>query len=228
MGCLRQGTNKRDSQEEIGESPIEKTGLAPIAGPRTMSYFGPIESAKLCTKVCQKKLKFWMGESGSPHFERRRKMKQKLTIVFLSILLCSLPGLSGCKDSGQEEAVAEAAAAKTELSKIKTELAGIIGERDNLKLELATVIEARDKLQAMVEAAKNINEQVAGLAKERDGAIAELTEVQGTVEELKSQLAEQMQKVVGLEGQNMKLREMIDELKKNLGSEIEIPPMPRL
>jgi uncharacterized coiled-coil DUF342 family protein len=154
------------------------------------------------------------------------RSKKKLTIAFLSILLCSLFGLSGCKDTEREDAIAEAAGAKKELIKVKDNLANIMSERDNLRLELATVVEARDKLQAAVDQAKNIKEQLAGLTEERDTAIAKATEAQGIVEKLKSQLAEQMQKVTGLEGQNKKLQEMIDELKK--GSEVEMPSIPKL
>ena len=133
--------------------------------------------------------------------------------------MCSLLGLTGCKDTEKESAIAETAAAKTELTKVK-------GERDTLKLELATVIEARDKLQVAVDQAKKIKEQLAGLTEERDTAIAKVTETQSIVEKLKGQLAEQIQKVTGLEGQNKKLQEMIDELKKNLGREVEIPSIP--
>jgi len=136
--------------------------------------------------------------------------------------------LTGCKDTEKEEAVVEAAAAKTELTKIKADLASIMSERDNLKLDLATVIEARDKLQVAVDQAKNIKEQLAVLTKGRDTAIAKATSAQTMVEKLKSQLAEQIQKITGLEGQNKKLQEMIDELKKNLGSEVEIPSIPKL
>ena len=160
------------------------------------------------------------------HFERTRKMKKKLTIIFLSILLCILFGLTGCKDTEKEGAIAEAAAAKKELARVKADLAKITSEQNNLKLELATVTEARDKLQAMVGQAANIKEQLAGLTEERDTAIAKAAGAQGTVEQLKSQLAEQIQKITGLEGQNKELQEMIDELKKNLDIEIEIPSIP--
>ena len=154
------------------------------------------------------------------HFERTRKMKKKLTIIFLSILLCILFGLTGCKDTEKEGAIAEAAAAKKELARVKADLAKITSEQNNLKLELATVTEARDKLQAMVGQAANIKEQLAELTKQRDTAIAKATGAQG--------MAEQIQKITGLQGQNKKLQEMIDELKKNLGSKVEIPSIPKL
>ena len=100
----------------------------------------------------------------------------KLTTTFLSILLCSLLSLAGCKDTEKEKAVAEATAAKAELIKVKADLASVMSERDSLKLELTTVVEARDKLQAMLGRAGNIKEQLAELAKERNTAIAKTAE----------------------------------------------------
>ena len=156
------------------------------------------------------------------------KLKKNLALMFLSILLCSLFSLAGCKDTGKEEAVAEAAAAKAELTKIKANLASIMSERDDLKLKLTVVTDARDKLQAMVGQATNIKEQLAGLTQERDTAIAKATSAQTMVEKLKSQLGEQIQKVLGLEGQNKKLQQLIDELKNKLGAEVQIPSIPNL
>jgi len=156
------------------------------------------------------------------------KLKKNLALMFLSILLCSLFSLAGCKDTGKEGAVAEAAAAKTELTKIKANLASIMSEGENLKLKLAAVTEARDKLQAVVGQANNIKEQLAGLTEERDKAITKGTEAQGMVEKLKSQMAEQIQKVTGLEGQNKKLQGIIDELKKKLSGEVAVPSIPGL
>lgn len=154
------------------------------------------------------------------------RSKGKLTIILLSILMCGLLGLAGCKDAEKESAIAEAAAAKTELAKVKADLAGVIGERDGLKLELATVIEARDKLQVAVDQAKTIQEQLAGLTKERDAATAKATEAQGIIKRLQSQLDEQIRKVVGLESENTQLQEMIAELKKNFGNMVENPSIP--
>jgi len=155
------------------------------------------------------------------------KIKKKFTIVFLVISLFFLLSLTGCKDTEKENAIAEAAAEKTDLTKVKADLAKITNERDTLSSELTAAMEARDKLQAMVGQAPNIKEQLAGLTEERDAAIAKATGARDMVEQLKSQLAEQIQKVIGLEGQNKKLQEMIDELKKNLGSEVKMPSIPK-
>ena len=156
------------------------------------------------------------------------KPKEKLTIIFLAILLLSLLSLTGCKDSEKEKAVAEAAAAKAKLAGVKADLTKITSERDNLKSELAAVIEARDKLQAATDQAIDVKEQLTELAKERDIAIAKVTGAQTMVDKLKGQLQEQIQKSLGLEGQNKKLQEMIDELQKKLGSEVGIPSIPKL
>lgn len=144
------------------------------------------------------------------------RQKGKLTIIFLAILLCSLLSLTGCKDTEKEKTAAESAAIKTELAKVKADLAKITSERDNLKLGLATVTEARDKLQAAVDQATNVQKQLAELTRERDTAIAKAADAQTMVEKFKSQLQEQIQKLVGLEEQNKKLQETIDELKKSL------------
>ena len=154
-------------------------------------------------------------------------MKKKVAILLLG-LLCFSISLAGCKDTEKEKAIAEAAAAKAELIKFKGDLAKIMSERDSLKSELTAVAEARNKLQAMVEQAGNIKEQLAGVSEERDAAIAMAAEAQSIVEKLKSQLAEQVKKITGLEEQNKKLQEMIEELKKNLGSEVKMPSIPKL
>jgi len=165
---------------------------------------------------------------------------RKLTIIFLAVLLCSSLGLTGCKDTEKEKAVAEAAAAKAELSAVKVILAQSETERDNLKTsmtnlseslknaksELTTIMQARDKLQAAVDQAMNVKEQLAELTKERDTAIAKAMSAQAMVDKLKGQLQEQIQKVVGLEGQNKNLQEMIDDLKEKLGEGLNIPKLP--
>ena len=147
------------------------------------------------------------------------KSKKNLVVIFSYILLCGLFSLTGCKNAAEEEAVAEAETAKIELTKVKAELASMISKGKDLKLKLAAVTEARDKLQGVAE-------QLGGLTKERDSAIAKAIEAQGMVEKLKSQLTEQIQKVTGLQDQNQKLQEMIDALKSNLGGEEQIPSIP--
>lgn len=156
------------------------------------------------------------------------RSKEKLTVIFLSVLLCSLFSLIGCKDAEKEQAVAEAAETKIELTKVKALLAGATSDLDGLKLKMATVVEARDKLQTALEQAGKIKDQLAGLTEQRDAAIAKATEAQGLVEKLKGQLAEQVKKAVGLESQNKKLQEMLGELKKSIGTEAEIPSIPGL
>ena len=154
----------------------------------------------------------------------------KVKKVFVLLLIATVVsfGLTGCKDAEKEEAIAEAATAKTELTKIKATLAGIMSERNNLKSQLTTVMEARDKLQVIAGQAANIKEQLAGLTSERDSALAKAMEAQSMVTKLKGQLAEQVQKVTELGGQNNNLQAMIDELKKKLSGGTEIPSFPEL
>ena len=113
------------------------------------------------------------------------RSKGKLTIIFMSVVICSFFCLTGCKDAEKDKAVKEAAVAKTELAKIKTSLAGIISERDDLKFKLVTAMEARDKLQAIAGQTASIKEKLSVLTKERDAAIAKTAEVQDMVGKLK-------------------------------------------
>lgn len=156
------------------------------------------------------------------------KTKIKLTIILLAILLCTSLTLTGCKDTEKEKAPANVEAAKAELAKVKTDFAQITSERNNLKLELDAVIEARDKLQAAADQTMNIKAQLDQIIRERDSATAKLTDAQAMVQNLNSQLNEQILKANGLEAQNKKLMEMIDELKKKLGTGPEIPSIPKI
>ena len=152
---------------------------------------------------------------------------KKVLMLLLIVAVVSL-GLTGCKDTEKEEAIAEAAMAQTKLAEIKADLASMMSERENLKLELTTVTEARDKLQGMVEQAATVKGQLAELIEERDAAIAKVTDVQTLADQLKSQLAEQVKKFTELEGQNQKLQEMLEEMKTKLSGEIEVPSIPGL
>ena len=121
--------------------------------------------------------------------------KQKLALMFLAILVCSL-SLMGCKDAEKEKALAEAAQAKAELAKTES-------ERDAIKAELATVTEARDKLQ------KQLLSKLTTLQNE-DATKAKETQAQ--INKLMGQLKEQTEKAIGLQEQNKKLQETIDSL----------------
>ncbi len=117
--------------------------------------------------------------------------KQKLTIMFLAILVCSL-SLMGCKDAEEEKALAEAAQAKAKLAKTES-------ERDAIKAELATVIEARDELQKQL-----FSKLTKDATKDK--------ETQARIGKLMGQLKEQTEKAIGLQEQNKKLQETIDSL----------------
>ena len=158
--------------------------------------------------------------------------------VALLALFCLL-GLTGCKDPEKEKALADAEAAKATLAGVRTELEGIKAtlnttqkERDglkadvsglsssleNLKTQLAAVTQVRDKLQGAAEQVTTLKDQLTGLTRDRDSALAKAADTQGMVEKLKGQLEEQIQKVTGLQGQNTKLQQTIDELKKLVGA----------
>jgi DNA repair exonuclease SbcCD ATPase subunit len=152
------------------------------------------------------------------------KTQVKPTITVLAILCCSL-ALTGCKDTEQEEAVAEAAELRIQLEKAKADLSKVTSERDSIGTQLAAITQARDKLQAAAEKGMNVMEQLASLTKERDSALAKAADAQGMVDKLKGQLQEQIQKTVGLQEQNKKLQDSIAELQKKFGGEANLPSL---
>jgi len=161
-------------------------------------------------------------------------MKNKIIVLILS-LMCFSIGLNGCKDTGKEEAVAEAAKAKTELAAIKEVLGKTEIERDELKARLAEISESFKAAQTKIDGllqnssqATDIKDKIAELTKDRDAAVAKATDAQTMIEKLKSQLQEQILKVTGLEGQNQKLMEVVEQLKKQLGSDVKVPELPKL
>ncbi len=164
-------------------------------------------------------------------------MEKKVMILFLG-LLCFSIGLTGCKDTGKEKAVAEATEAeateaKAELTKVKSLLEKTKIERDELKAKVTKISEslkaAQTKIGGLLQSSNqgaDVKDKLAELTKQRDAATAKTTETKSMVEKLKSQLSEQIQKITGLEGQNKKLQEIIAELKKKLGSDVEVPSIP--
>ncbi len=66
-------------------------------------------------------------------------MSTKVTIMFLTLLCCSL-ALTGCKDAEKEKAIAEAAA-RVELEKVRAVLEKTESEKKALKAETATISE---------------------------------------------------------------------------------------
>lgn len=112
-------------------------------------------------------------------------MKLRVTITFLTLVVCSLV-LAGC--DRREELQAREAAAKAELA-------------------------------AVIQDHKRLREQFGELAKEQSEAAAKLKTAQ--MNNLKNQLAEQMEEISDLQDQNEKLQVTIDELRKKLGGEAE-------
>ena len=84
-------------------------------------------------------------------------------------------------------------------------------------------MQARDELQAMASQAVTLKEQISELTREQGMAIAKAIDAQAIIEKLKVQLKEQIAKALGLEEQNKKLQQIIDELKSKLGDEVKIP-----
>jgi chromosome segregation ATPase len=167
----------------------------------------------------------------------------------LLALFCLL-ALTGCKDAEKEKALADAKAANTTLAEVKTQLESVKGElttvtqaRDHLqtaakaadttlaeaktrleslKGELATVTQTRDQLQTAAKQVETLRDQVTQLAKDKDAALAKAADALNAADKLKSQLEEQVQKIAGLQEQNKKLQQLVDDLKKKLG-EVKLP-----
>ena len=161
-------------------------------------------------------------------------MKKKVMVLLLG-LLCFSIGLTGCKNTEKEKAVAEAAEAKLELTRIKGVLEETQIERDNLKAKVVEVSEslgmAQTKIDSLLEANNQVGDmkdKIAELTTERDSGITKTAEAQTLVETLNGQLQEQILKVTGLEGQNKKLQDSIELLKKQLGSDAKATELPKL
>ena len=91
--------------------------------------------------------------------------------MMLSVMLCCLILLTGCKDDEKEKAL-------DEVTNLKTQLSQITAERDTLKTAADKVITLREKLDKVT--------------KERNMAVDKARNAQAEVERLKGQLAEQM------------------------------------
>lgn len=156
-------------------------------------------------------------------------------MVLLLGLMCFSISITGCKDTGKEEAVAEAAKTKIELAAIKDVLKKTEIERDELKANVAEISEslkaAQTKIDGLLQDSSqvmDVKDKLAALTKDRDAAIAKATDAQTMIETLKGQLQEQILKVTGLEGQNQKLQGIIEQLKKQLGGDVKTPELPKL
>ena len=159
------------------------------------------------------------------------KLKKIVHIVSLTILILGLHVLTGCKDTGKGQVAPETA----ELTRVKSRLEETQKERDSLKAKVSEISEslkeAQTKIDSLVKDAgqvTDIEDKLAILAEEKNAALAKVKDAQTVVENLKSRLQEQIQKVTGLEGQNKKLQDMIDELKKSLDTNLEIPSIPKV
>ncbi len=118
----------------------------------------------------------------------------RIAVAVIMFLCCSVV-LTGCKDVEKEEALEEVSNLKAQLTKVEADLVQITAERDDLKTANDEVITLREKLDK--------------LTKERNMALDKARNVQAVVEKLRGQLAEQRQKVLPLEKQDVKLPEAV-------------------
>ena len=160
-------------------------------------------------------------------------MEKKVTILLLGLLCVSI-SLTGCKDTGSTGS-SDASGAKAELNKVKGILEKTEIERDELKTKVAEISEslkaAQTKIDGLLQSSNqaiDIKDKLAELAEDRDTAIAKAADSQTLIEKLKGQLQEQILKVTGLNEQNQKLQDTIEQLKKQLGSDVKIPELPKL
>ena len=158
------------------------------------------------------------------------KSNQKLGVISLVILMVGLHALTGCKDTGKGQAAPEAA----ELARVKSLLEKTQNERDSLKAKVTEISEslkaAQSKIDTLLKSTDqvmNVEDKLAKLAEEKDAALAKAKNAQTLTENLKSQLQERIKMVAGLEDKNKKLQDMIDELKKRLDTNLEIPSIPK-
>ncbi len=163
------------------------------------------------------------------------KPMEKFIFISLALLLYTLLGLNGCKDTEKENAIKEAAEAKAELASVRSILEKTKMQKEELEAKVSEVTEslnaAKAKMETLIQSgtqAVNFKEKLDELTKQKDNAIAKAADSQTMVQTLKTQLQQQLQKITGLEGQNTKLQQLIDELKNKLGAEVQIPSIPNL
>ena len=114
----------------------------------------------------------------------------RIAVAVIMLLCCSVV-LTGCKDVENEEV----SNLKAQLTKVEADLVQITAERDDLKTANDEVITLREKLDKVT--------------KERNMAVDKARIAQAVVEKLRGQLAEQRQKVLPLEEQDIKLPEAV-------------------
>jgi chromosome segregation ATPase len=181
----------------------------------------------------------------------------RISICFCVGLIFCISALTGCKDKEKEEAIKRAETAEAALQETKTQVQAAQNERDSLKTtvdslsaqlkdfgqlkeQVTAITNERDAALAKIkeqtdaiikvkdDAAAQVKNQIAAITNERDDALEEVTKAQTMVENLKSQLQETLQKIATLEQANKELQAMLDELRKKVGDEIKIPPIPAL
>ena len=134
----------------------------------------------------------------------------RIAVVLLTLLCCSVL-LTGCKDVEKEKALEEVSNLKAQLTKTESDLAQITSEKDALKSEVKTIKQTLDKLQAAADKAVTLEEKTARLIMERDHALDKAASADVLLKQLRSQLAEQVQKTSTLQEQNKTLQDTISK-----------------
>lgn len=160
-------------------------------------------------------------------------MKKNGAIIFLAAVWI-LAGMTGCKKTDGAGSPA-AASANAEMSRMESLLEQTRTERDELKAKVSEVTaslkSAQTKMEELMQNSSQtmaVKDKLDALAKERDAALAKASEAQAMIDTLKGQVQEQLQKLTGLEGQNQKLQDTIEQLKKQLSSgNMNMPDLPK-
>ena len=154
--------------------------------------------------------------------------EKKATVKFLCLLGCLLV-LTGCDRSSEErdkaiakadKAIAEAEQVKAELARVEDALGETQSERDSLEETIAEVSEklenANSQLIASLQAQEQWQAKFDELAKQHDDAIAEITEIQTTVEKPEEQLKEKTADISEYEQWVKELQETIEYLENQI------------
>ncbi len=124
-------------------------------------------------------------------------MANNRIVVAVIMLLCCSVVLTGCKDTEKEKALEEVSNLKAQLTKVEADLTQITSERDDLKAVADKVI--------------TLEEKTAKLLRERDHALDKAAGADVLLKQLKSQLAQQVQKALALQEQNKTLQDTISK-----------------
>jgi len=153
-------------------------------------------------------------------------IRRNKVVAYVGIL-CFVT-LAGCSDNEKQQARARAEAAEAKLKEVEAQQQATQRESDTLKTEVGALSKSLQDPKSQLSSAAKLKDQVSNLMVERDAAIGKLTTAQATIDGMKSQFQEQLQKFSLLEEQNKELQAIVNELRKKLGGEIKLPAIPKL